>query len=105
MLNHINKGRLSLNRFVELTSSNPARLFGIKNKGSIEVGNDADFTIIDMQKEQTIEDSWINSKCGWTPYNGMKVKGWPIMTVIRGEIVMREGEVTEPIGKPMNFYR
>jgi len=105
MLNHINEGKLTLNRFVELTSSNPARLFGIKNKGSIEVGNDADFTIIDMQKEQTIEDSWINSKCGWTPYNGMKVKGWPIMTIIRGEIVMREGEVTEPIGKPMNFYR
>tara|TARA_B100001250_G_C19816630_1_gene798777 strand:- start:3179 stop:4489 length:1311 start_codon:yes stop_codon:yes gene_type:complete len=105
MLNHINEGKLTLNRFVELTSSNPARLFGIKNKGSIEVGNDADFTIIDIQKEQTIEDSWINSKCGWTPYNGMKVKGWPIMTIIRGEIVMREGEVTEPIGKPMNFYR
>jgi len=105
MLNHINEGKLTLNRFVELTSSNPAKLFGIKNKGSIEVGNDADFTIIDMQKEQTIEDSWINSKCGWTPYNGMKVKGWPIMTIIRGEIVMREGEVTEPIGKPMNFYR
>ena len=105
MLNHINEGKLTLNRFVELTSLNPARLFGIKNKGSIEVGNDADFTIIDMQKEQTIEDSWINSKCGWTPYNGMKVKGWPIMTIIRGEIVMREGEVTEPIGKPMNFYR
>ena len=77
----------------------------VLRKGSIEVGNDADFTIIDMQKEQTIEDSWINSKCGWTPYNGMKVKGWPIMTIIRGEIVMREGEVTEPIGKPMNFYR
>jgi len=105
MLNHINEGRLSLNRFVELTSSNPARLFGIKNKGSIEIGNDADFTIIDMKKDQTIEDSWINSKCGWTPYNGMKVKGWPIMTIIRGEIVMKEGEVTQPIGMPMSFYR
>ena len=58
-----------------------------------------------MKKDQTIEDSWINSKCGWTPYNGMKVKGWPIMTIIRGEIVMKEGEVTQPIGMPMSFYR
>ena len=105
MLNHVNNKKLSLNRFVQLTSANPARLFKIKNKGSIDIGNDADFTIIDIQKERVIENSWIASKCGWTPYDGMKVKGWPVMTVIRGNIVMKEDELFDPIGKPMQFIR
>ena len=105
MLNHVNNKKLSLNRFVQLTSANPARLFGIKNKGFIEVGNDADFTVIDLNKERVIENNWIASKCGWTPYNGMKIKGWPIMTVIRGNIVMREDELSDPIGQPMQFNR
>ena len=105
MLNHVNNEKLSLNRFVQLTSANPARLFGIKNKGFIEVGNDADFTVIDLNKERVIENNWILSKCGWTPYDGMKVKGWPIMTIIRGNIVMREDELSDPIGQPMQFNR
>ena len=59
-----------------------------------------------MKKENIIENTWINSKCGWTPYDGMKVKGWPIMTIIRGNMVMREGEVDqEPSGRPINFNR
>ena len=105
MLNHVNNKKLSLNRFVQLTSANPARLFGIKNKGFIEVGNDADFTIIDLNKERVIENNWIVSKCGWTPYDGMKIKGWPVMTVIRGNIVMKEDELSDPIGQPMQFNR
>lgn len=105
MLNHVNNKKLSLKRFVQLTSANPARLFKIKNKGSIDIGNDADFTIIDIQKERVIENSWIASKCGWTPYDGMKVKGWPVMTVIRGNIVMKEDELFDPIGQPMQFIR
>ena len=105
MLNHVNNKKLSLNRFVQLTSANPARLFKIKNKGFIDIGNDADFTIIDIQKERVIENNWIASKCGWTPYDGMKVKGWPVMTVIRGNIVMKEDELFDPIGQPMQFVR
>ena len=105
MLNHVNNKKLSLNRFVQLTSANPARLFGIKNKGFIEVGNDADFTVIDLNKERVIENNWIVSKCGWTPYDGMKIKGWPVMTVIRGNIVMKEDELSDPIGQPMQFNR
>ena len=70
-----------------------------------EVGNDADFTVIDLNKERVIENDWIVSKCGWTPYDGMKVKGWPIMTIIRGNIVMREDELSDPIGQPMQFNR
>ena len=63
------------------------------------------FTVIDLNKERVIENNWIASKCGWTPYNGMKIKGWPIMTVIRGNIVMREDELSGPIGQPMLFNR
>ena len=105
MLNHVNNKKLSLNRFVQLTSANPSKLFKIKNKGFIDIGNDADFTVIDMQKERVIENSWIASKCGWTPYDGMKVKGWPVITVIRGNIVMKEDELFDPIGQPMQFIR
>ena len=105
MLNHVNNKKLSLNRFVQLTSANPSKLFKIKNKGFIDIGNDADFTVIDMQKERVIENSWIASKCGWTPYDGLKVKGWPVITVIRGNIVMKEDELFDPIGQPMQFIR
>ncbi len=105
MLNHVNNGKLTLQRFVELTSFNPTNLFKIKGKGQIKIGFDADFTIVDMNKERKITNDWILSKCGWTPYNGMDIKGWPVMTVIRNNIVMREDVITDPLGKPMKFVR
>src|ERR1700691_1053923 len=70
MLDHVNAGRLSLARFVDLTSAGPARLFGMAGKGRVAVGYDADLTILDLKRRQTIEDSWIGSRCGWTPYAG-----------------------------------
>ena len=105
MLNHVNNGKLTLERFVELTSYNPSELFKIKEKGRIAIGYDADFTIVDMNKERVITNDWIASKCGWTLYNNMKVKGWPIMTVIRDNIVMKDDIIFEPLGEPMNFFR
>ena len=105
MLNHVNNGKLKLERFVELTSYNPSELFKIKEKGKIAIGYDADFTIVDMNKERVITNDWIASKCGWTPYNNMKVKGWPIMTIIRDNIVMKNDIVFDPLGKPMSFVR
>ena len=84
MLDHVNKGRLSLARFVDLTSAGPQRLFGIAGKGRIAVGYDADLTIVDLKAERVIEDDWIGSKCGWTPFAGEKVKGWPVGTIVRG---------------------
>ena len=81
------------------------KLFKIKEKGRIAIGYDADFTIVDMNKERVITNDWIASKCGWTPYNNMKVKGWPIMTVIRDNIVMKDDIIFEPLGEPMNFFR
>ncbi len=93
MLGHVAAGRLSLQRFVDLTSAGPQRLFGIVGKGRIAVGYDADLTVVDLKRSETIRDSWIASRCGWTPYDGKTVTGWPVGTVIRGRRVMWEGEV------------
>ena len=104
MLNHVNEGRLTLQRFVDLTSAGPQRIFGMARKGRIAVGYDADLTIVDMSATRTIEDKWIASKCGWTPYNGMQVKGWPIGTVVRGHRAMWEDELdAQATGEPILF--
>jgi dihydroorotase len=105
MLDHVNAGRLSLERFVDLTSAGPQRLFGIRNKGRIAVGYDADLTVVDMKRSETIRNDWIASRCGWTPYAGRKVKGWPVGTFVRGHKVMWEGELHAPShGAPVAFF-
>src|SRR3954453_16139106 len=104
MLDHVNAGRLSLERFVDLTSTGPARLFNIARKGRIAAGYDADFTIVDLQRRETISNRWIASTCGWTPYDGMAVTGWPVGTIVRGNVVMWEGELTAPsLGEAVRF--
>ncbi|MFZ1103202.1 MAG: dihydroorotase, partial [Hyphomicrobiaceae bacterium] len=105
MLDHVNAGRLTLERFVDLTSHGPQRLFGIRGKGRIAVGYDADLTVVDMKRRETIANAWIASRCGWTPYDGVTVQGWPVGTFVRGRRVMWEGEVTGPArGEPVRFY-
>jgi dihydroorotase len=105
MLDHVNAGRLSLQRFVDLTSAGPARIFNILGKGRIAAGYDADFTIVDMKRVETIRDSWIASRCGWTPYDRMTVTGWPVGTIVRGRRVMWEGGLTAPsIGEAVRFW-
>lgn len=104
MLDHVNSGRLSLERFVDLTSHGPQRLFSIAGKGRLAVGYDADLTIVDMAAKRTIEESWIASRCGWTPFEGRGVTGWPVGTVIRGARVMWEDELLgEATGRPVRF--
>ncbi|MDR7040344.1 MULTISPECIES: dihydroorotase [Methylobacterium] len=104
MLDHVAAGRLSLARFVDLTSAGPQRLFGIARKGRLAVGYDADVTVVDLKRRETIRDGWIASKCGWTPYDGVTVTGWPIGTVVRGRRVMWEGALTAPgTGEPVLF--
>ncbi|WAC28317.1 dihydroorotase [Ancylobacter sp. SL191] len=104
MLDHVNAGRLSLERFVDLSSAGPARIFGIATKGRIAVGYDADFTIVDLKRRETIRNGWIASKPGWTPYDGVEVTGWPVGTFIRGNRVMWEGELVTPAsGAPIRF--
>jgi len=105
MLDHVNAGRLSLERFVDLTSAGPARLFGIAGKGRIAAGYDADLTVVDLKRQETITEDWCASKCGWTPFSGMEVTGWPVGTVVRGARVMWNGELTAPsTGQPIRFH-
>ena len=104
MLDHINAGRMSLERFVDMTSAGPQRLFGIACKGRIAVGYDADLTVVDMKRQETIRNDWVASKAGWTPYDGVRVTGWPVGTVIRGERVMWQGELlAAATGRPIRF--
>ncbi len=104
MLDHVNAGRLSLSRLADLMSAGPARVYGVVGKGRLAAGYDADFTIADMKKARTIEESWIASPCGWTPFAGTRCTGWPVMTIVRGNVVMREDEVLgSPVGKPVSF--
>ena len=106
MLDHVNKGNLSLFKLCQLISTNPAKLYKVINKGEIKLNNDADLTIIDMNKEVTITNDMMANKSGWSPFNSKKVKGWPIMTIVNGNIVMRDGElIGKPIGKPISFNR
>jgi dihydroorotase len=104
MLNHVNNGKLRLERFVDLTSHGPQRIFNIANKGRICEGYDADFTIVDMNRTETIRNNWIESRSQWTPYDGVKVKGWPVGTIIRGQTIMWQGEIKSPAhGQPIRF--
>jgi dihydroorotase len=104
MLDHVNAGRLSLARFVDLTSAGPLRIFGIAGKGRIAVGYDADLTIVDLKRRETISDNWIASRSKWTPYDGKTVTGWPVGTIIRGWRVMWENELVTPSGgEPLRF--
>jgi dihydroorotase len=104
MLDHVNAGRLSLLRFMDLTSAGPARLFGIARKGRIAVGYDADLTVVDLKRSETITDGWIKSRAGWTPYDGVTVTGWPVGTFVRGQQVMWQGELLAPArGEAVQF--
>ncbi|MDW6021219.1 dihydroorotase [Mesorhizobium sp. BAC0120] len=104
MLDHVNAGRLTIERFVDLASHGPQRLFGIACKGRIAAGYDADFTVVDLKRRETIRNAQAGSRAGWTPYDGMEVTGWPIGTIVRGRRVMWEGELVETgQGEPVMF--
>ncbi|TNE56974.1 MAG: dihydroorotase [Alphaproteobacteria bacterium] len=104
MLDHVNAGRLSLERFVDLTSHGANRTFGIAGKGRLAVGYDADITIVDLKAKRVIDNSWIASKCGWTPFHGRQVTGWPVGTIVRGHKVMWEDQIIGAApGEPIRF--
>ena len=104
MLNHVNDGKLSINQLVNLVCENPVKIFGIKNKGFIKKGYDADFTIVDMNKKIVIKNENIESKCGWSPFDGFEFKGTPIFTIINGNTKMKNGQlIGNPEGKPLIF--
>ncbi len=105
MLDHVNAGRLSLTRLVDLMCAGPARVYGAVGKGRLAAGYDADFTLVDLGCRRRIEESWIVSPCGWSPFAGLDVSGWPVATIVRGRAVMRDDEVLgEPAGKLVRFH-
>ncbi|MEE8502536.1 MAG: dihydroorotase [Kiloniellales bacterium] len=104
LLDHMNAGRLSLERLVDLTSAGAQRVYGIAGKGRIAVGYDGDLTLVDLEARREITADWLASKCGWSPFEGTTVTGWPVATVVRGRIVARDGELLgEPAGAPVRF--
>lgn len=93
-LDGVNRGLVSLERIVEVTSRNPARLYGLTpHKGEIRPGADADLVVVDMDLKKTFSVVDRKSKCSWSPYEGMTFQGWPVTTLVRGEIVADKGEI------------
>ncbi|WP_426314178.1 dihydroorotase [Methylobacterium fujisawaense] len=104
MLDHVAAGRLPLARLVDLMAAGPARVYGLRGKGRIAAGYDADFTLVDLKARRRIEESWIVSPCGWTPFAGTEVTGWPVATLVRGHLVMRDDAVLgTPVGGLARF--
>ena len=104
MLNHVADGKLSLTKLVFLTSYRARSLFGLVNKGEVSIGNHADLTFVDLKATRTIEEDWIASRCGWSPFTGESVRGWPVGTMVRGQRVMWDGILETPeTGQPIAF--
>ena len=104
MLTHVAQGRLSLERFIDLTSAGAQRVFGTANKGRMAVSYDADLTIVDLKAKRTITHDQQASRCGWTPFDGVEATGWPMATIVRGRVVMQDGELIGAAhGRPVRF--
>ena len=104
MLTHVANGKLSLERFIDLTSAGAQRIFNIAGKGRLAEGYDADLTIVDLKARRTIRHADMASRCGWTPFDGFETAGWPMATVVRGRVVMRDDELIGTAhGRPVRF--
>ena len=104
MLHHVAEGRLTLQHLIELTSAGPQRVFGLRSKGRIALGYDADFSVVDLKARWTVEESWLASRCGWSPFTGMALTGKPVGTIVRGNRVMWEGSLANAAtGAPIRF--
>lgn len=99
LLTRINRGEMYFADLLRLLCENPAKIFNLKNKGFIKEGMDADFVVVDMKKEDTINPEKFHSKAHYSPFEGEKVQGLPIMTILRGNIIMEDGEVLESRGR------
>ena len=103
-LHHVANGRLTLQRFIDMTSAGPQRVFGLVGKGRIAVGYDADFTVVDLRARWTMGADWMASRCGWSPFEGMEITGRPVGTIVRGHRVMWENQLANAaVGEPVRF--
>lgn len=97
LLDAVNHGELTLRDVVKLTSENPAKLLHLKGKGSLAVGADADLTVIDMEKEQKVGAHGYFSKSNWSPFEGRNLKGWPVITIVGGQVVFENGKINDGV--------
>jgi dihydroorotase len=104
LLNAVNNNLLTLKKVVQLCCENPARIFKIRGKGFIEVGFDADLTIIDMKMEREVRSANLVTKCGWSPFEGFRLKGWPLMTLVNGNVVYDNGEINNIRAREVEYY-
>ena len=95
----VGKGKITLNQFVHYQSTNPAKIFGMyPEKGSLQVGTDADILIFDPEREVTVDHRNMETNCDWSPYQGWKLKGYPYMTLLRGKVIAKEGKFVGEVG-------
>jgi len=103
-LNTVNDEGMTIEELVGYLCEKPAQIFGIKNKGFLKEGYDADIVVVDMDIEKKVERANLFSKCGWSPYEGSNFKGWPVMTFVGGELVFEEGKIVgEKVGREVEF--
>ena len=104
MLDHVAAGKLSLAKLVYLTSYRARSLFGLREKGEVAIGNHADLTFVDLAATRIIEEDWLASRCGWSPFTGKTIHGWPVGTMVRGQRVMWDAILETPeTGQPIAF--
>lgn len=106
MFDFVQKGHITLARYVDLLSTKPAQIYKMSERGAIELGWEANLTVLDPQAEILFTDEQMHSKCGWTPYHGMKFKGTPSEVFLRGELVMQNGQILgSSQGKMLHYNR
>jgi len=99
LLNGVNEGWLSLERLAAASSEKPAMVYGVyPRKGALKIGCDADMVIVDMKRRVKLSDDTLITACGWTPYDGMTVQGWPTVSILRGNVVMEDDQVLSKKG-------
>jgi dihydroorotase len=104
MLDHVAKGRMTLERLIDMTSAGVQRVFGLVGKGRIAAGYDADFTVVDRKGRFAVSEDWLESRCGWSPFTGMELEGRVVGTIVRGHFAMWEGQLgNEACGEPLRF--
>ena len=105
LLDAVNKNRITPQQLTDLISKNPAKIFKIKNKGMIAEGYDADLTIVDMNMQKEVQTDELLSKCKWSPFEGKVLKGWPVTTIVNGNIVYDHGSIFDIKGKEVKYFK
>jgi len=104
LLDAFNNNKITLHEIIKLCCENPAKIFGIKNKGFLKEGYDADLVIVDLDKRQAVRNEDLLTKCKWSPYEGKILKGWAVTTIVNGNVVYDDGEIFDVKGKEVEYY-